>query len=100
MPAAPAGAAHAPVPEEGLAVADAGQERFAHQLRNLIVSDGHPALLADLADQRATAGVHAQRHLQRQSVHAGRARERRGEVNVAGQEGIDDAQQQHGTHDN
>jgi predicted metal-dependent HD superfamily phosphohydrolase len=53
MPAAPAGAAHAPVPEEGLAVADAGQERFAHLWTRCVASPPSPGGAAVYEDLRS-----------------------------------------------
>jgi len=71
------------------------QEGFTHQRRNFLVAHRYAALLPDLRDEGAAPGVDAQRHLQGHGAHARFARERRGQVDIAREHRIHEAEQQH-----
>src|SRR6266480_1969762 len=60
-----------------------GEKRVLDELGDLVVADRDAALLADLRDQRAGAGVHAQGHLQLDVAHGIRRGERGDQVDVA-----------------
>src|SRR5256885_5183032 len=60
-----------------------GEKRVLDELGDLVVADRDAALLADLRDERAGAGVHAQGHLQLDVAHGIRRGERGDQVDVA-----------------
>ncbi len=70
------------------AVVLGGEEGMLHQLRDLLVGDRIAALLADLGDQPAAAGVDPQGHLHLDAAHRLGGRQRGLQIDEAARQGI------------